>query len=78
MQADLKTRTSFFDDDDMTVLFIFKKIDKTHKDVDLPPILRDNFTRQVSGSNTAPQPGSYGLHNRSLVYYKVFDTFANE
>jgi len=70
MQADLKSRTSFFDDDDMNVLFIFKKIDKTHKDVDLPAILRDTLTRQVSGSNTAPQQGSYALHNRSLVYYK--------
>ena len=74
MQADLKSRTSFFDDDDMNVLFIFKKIDKTHKDVDLPSILRDTLTRQVSGSTTAPQQGSYALHNRSLVYYKVMQT----
>ena len=71
MQTDLKSRTSFFDDDDLSVLFIFKKIDKTHKDLDAPQIIRENLTRQVPGANAPPQQGSYALHNRTLVYYKV-------
>jgi len=70
MQTDLKSRTSFFDDDDLSILFIFKKIDKSHKDLDAPQIIRENLTRQVPGANAAPQPGSYALHNRTLVYYK--------
>jgi len=70
MQTDLKSRTSFFDDDDLSVLFIFKKIDKTHKDLDAPQIIRENLTRQVPGANAPPQQGSYALHNRTLVYYK--------
>jgi len=73
MQSESKNRNSFFDSDDVNVLFIFKKIDKNNKDVELPPIIRDNLSRQVAGSSTAPLLGSYALHNRSLVFYKVWN-----
>ena len=72
MQSEPKSRVSFFDDDDVSIQFAFKKPEKIHqKDLETPPTLKDNLSKQVSESNSPPQQGTYALHNRTLAYYKV-------
>lgn len=72
MQPDSKTRTSFFDDDDLNIQFVFKKVEKVHqKDLETPPILRSNLIKQISGSSLPPQQTSFALHNKLLALYKV-------
>jgi len=65
------SRSSFFDDDDLSVLFEFLKPNKNHqKDLNLPPILSSTFSVKSDRAGFYQQ-GLYVLHNRTLAYYKV-------
>ena len=65
------SRTSFFDDDDLHLTFDFSAPNKNHfKDLISVPILKTNLLRQ-SPASSAPIPGIYALHNKTLSSFRV-------
>lgn len=64
-------RTSFFDDDDLTITFQFQKPSKmSQKDLIVVPVIKTSLYSVVT-HNKAAQAGYYALHNKALAYYKV-------
>ena len=66
-------RTSFFDDDDLSIKFEFQKTEKIHNHKELissQQKLMDQIFLKNSAKNTFQQ-GYYGLIKRFIVYYKV-------
>ena len=71
MATESSNRLSFFDDDDLKILFKFCPPEKIHqKDLDIPPTLKSILFRP-GPSPTVMQSGVYALHNMTLAYYKV-------
>ena len=69
--SESSSRTSFFDDDDLHVTFEFSTPNKNHfKDLISVPILKTTLLRQNPASS-APIPGLYALHNKTLSSYRV-------
>ena len=69
MQTD-DSRSSFFDDDDLTISFDFVKPDKLiNKDLLIPMSLSAIFITQAF--NSTPEKCFFGLHNRTIVQYQV-------
>jgi len=70
MQADSSNKVSFFDDDDLSIRFEFKKATKAHqKDLNHPCMLKNNLIKQLPNSPNQ-QEGFYALHNKTLAWYK--------
>jgi len=71
MQSDAPaTRSSFFDDDDLKIIFQFSKPEKTHqKSLNQPAILKDTLVKRLPGSSIQYE-GFYAIHDRVLACYK--------
>jgi len=64
-------RPSFFDDDDLTIRFEFRKPIKGHqKELNQPATVRNHLIKQLPNS-TNQFEGFYALHNKLLVHYKT-------
>lgn len=64
-------RTSFFDDDDLSVQFEFVKPDTMHvRHISTPPLIKTVLVDDTSELSSS-EPTYHALHNRLLVSYEV-------
>ena len=78
MQTEKIPKSSFFDDEDSNLKFLFQTPDpKTYKDLKLPHTVRDKLSMK-STHQEAIEETSYALHGKILAQYKVLDELVLE
>ena len=75
MQGNPQILKSFFDEETPNADFEFYCPEKCHQtDINTPPLIKENLIKLLPNS-TIQSEGIYGLHNKVLAFYKVYQHF---